>query len=70
MDTRCAKVVTDLNNRDHILIEGRLISLYGPTDEVNFVVDKIVRDLRRSGNEPLTGVAYADRQADPEKLEA
>lgn len=46
MDTSFAKIVTDLEGRDHILIEGRIISLQGATSEVNVMVDCIVRGLR------------------------
>jgi len=51
MDVRFAKIVTDLNGRDHMLIEGHIISLVGPDDENNAMVDLIVRALRRAGNE-------------------
>ncbi|WP_397586789.1 hypothetical protein [Sphingobium fuliginis] len=51
MDTRFAKIVTDLNGRDHMLIEGHVISLVGPDDENNAMVDLIVRALRRAGRD-------------------
>lgn len=47
LDTAFAKVVEDANGRHHILIEGQIISLEGPTDKVNQMVDAITRGLRR-----------------------
>lgn len=55
MDTAFAKMVTDLNGRMHILIEGRIISLEGETTSVNEVVEDIVNALRRGG-ELVSGV--------------
>lgn len=43
-----AKIVRDLDGRDHILIEGRVISLQGEQAEVNAAVDVIVTALRNS----------------------
>lgn len=58
MDTNFAKIVTDLNGQDHILIEGRIVSLLGPQDQVNAMVDTIVRGLR-GGGERTSGPAQA-----------
>lgn len=57
IDTRFAKIVTDLNGRDHMLIEGHIISLVGPDDENNAMVDLIVRALRTGGKESGEGHA-------------
>ena len=55
MDTAFAKMVTDLNGRMHILIEGRIISLEGETTAVNEAVEDIVNALRRGGRELVSG---------------
>jgi hypothetical protein len=46
MDTAFAKIVTDPYGVDHILIEGRIVTLNAPRDENNALVDVIVRGLR------------------------
>lgn len=61
MDTAFAKIVTDLNGRNHILIEGEMVSLYGPTERVNLIVEAIVRGLRNQVQR--SGVACADHSA-------
>lgn len=55
MDTCFAQIVQDMNGRNHILIEGRMVSLYGPTGEVNEMVEAIVRGLRRAGGKDMCG---------------
>ena len=45
-DTRFAKVVTDLYGRDHILIEGVIVSLTGADEQSNEMVRVIVDGLR------------------------
>lgn len=57
IDTRFAKIVTDLDGRHHILIEGRVISLQGPLESNNEMVEVIVTGLRTPA--PLTGMAHA-----------
>lgn len=52
MDTNFAKIVTDLDGRDHILIEGRIVTLdVDDTFENNRFVDAIVRGLRSGGED-------------------
>jgi hypothetical protein len=48
MDTRFAKIVSDLDGRNHILIEGQIVSLQGPADAVNGMVEAIVTGLRNA----------------------
>lgn len=54
MDTRFAKIVTDMTGKDHILIDGRVIEIIGDADAVNPVVDAIVSALRSSSNEKMS----------------
>lgn len=52
MDTAFAKIVTDMDGRDHILIEGRIISLkIGDKEANNEVVAAFTRSMRRGGTE-------------------
>lgn len=67
METRFAKIVEDMNGRNHILIEGRMVSLYGPTNEVNEMVQAIVRGLRCGGNAENLGMC--GEQVDPARLQ-
>jgi len=53
MDTAFAKIVTDLVGKDHILIEGRIIELVGASDQVNPMVEVIVRGLRNGFQQGL-----------------
>jgi len=53
MDTAFAKIVTDLVGKDHILIEGRIIELVGASDQVNPMVEAIVRGLRNGFQQGL-----------------
>jgi hypothetical protein len=56
METAFAKIVSDMDGRDHIMIEGRIVSLR--CDEVgrnNEMVGVIVSALRRGANEPIVG---------------
>ena len=59
MDTSFAKIVTDLNGRDHMLIEGHIVSLVGPDDRNNEIVNLIVRALRRSSGEAGSTISSA-----------
>lgn len=54
IDTAYASIVTDLDGRDYILIEGTLISIRGPKNEANNYTNVIGRALRRQRG--LTGV--------------
>lgn len=65
MDTAFAKIVSDMDGRDHILIEGRVVSLLcSSTNANNEMVDTIVRGLRRASNEP-SGLVGLARNAHP-----
>ena len=57
IDTRFAKIVTALDSRYHILIEGRLISLQGPLEANNEMVEVIVNGLRNPA--PLSVMAQS-----------
>lgn len=63
MDTQFAKIVTDAHGRDHILIEGHLVSLDAPLQRNNELVDTIVRGLRSRGEESGGVVQASTSQA-------
>lgn len=60
METAFAKIVTDMNGWNSILIEGRVVSLVGGSLEANNeMVKAIVLGLRRAGTERsgIVGIA-------------
>ena len=70
METAFAKIITDLNGRSHIMLEGEIVSLYGPTERVNEIVRAIVCGLRSAGNESSGIRGYAIETPQPVASEA
>lgn len=71
MDTAFAKIVTDMNGWDSILIEGRVVTLAACSQEANNqMVETIVRGLRcaRDESSNLVGTAGAVHAADASTL--